>query len=265
MVEIAPLFNKVSVKTPPPHHGGDSAHVSSINKQQTYERENNHTTTKEQAQIIANSICLFFDTSLTLHSTKPQHTPQSLLTATKLHMTGDSSGLTMIQASVLRQLLETAHASLLSQLEDMVIFDTEATRAVSYDEKEFLGPIRQTKKRLAGIGAGLDVVGSGMIRWEFRDDKGKPLVVEVEGYFVPMCRLKLLSPQQYSRETNGGRLISDKDRATYEGVDGQVLNLTDKAMTLLDDEATLQGAKHFGATMYSVSRWAKFTPTIGTR
>ena len=26
--------------------------------------------------------------------------------------------------------------------------------------------------------------------------------------------------------------------------------MTDEAMNLLDDEATLQGAKHFGATMY---------------
>ena len=34
--------------------------------------------------------------------------------------------------------------------------------------------------------------------------------------------------------------------------------LSDKAMELLDDEATLQGAKHFGVTMYSVSHWAKF-------
>ncbi len=34
--------------------------------------------------------------------------------------------------------------------------------------------------------------------------------------------------------------------------------LTVKAMELLDNEATLRGAKHFGATMYSVSHWAKF-------
>ena len=34
--------------------------------------------------------------------------------------------------------------------------------------------------------------------------------------------------------------------------------LPDEAMELLDDEATLRGAKHFGATMYSVTHWAKF-------
>ena len=34
--------------------------------------------------------------------------------------------------------------------------------------------------------------------------------------------------------------------------------LSDEAMELLDDKATLQGAKHFGVTMYSVSHWAKF-------
>ena len=34
--------------------------------------------------------------------------------------------------------------------------------------------------------------------------------------------------------------------------------MTDKAMKLLDDEATLRGAKHFGGTVYSVSHWAKF-------
>ena len=34
--------------------------------------------------------------------------------------------------------------------------------------------------------------------------------------------------------------------------------MTDEAITLLDDEATLRGAKHFRATMYSVLHWAKF-------
>ena len=34
--------------------------------------------------------------------------------------------------------------------------------------------------------------------------------------------------------------------------------MTDKAMNLLDDEATIQGATHFGATMYLVLHWAKF-------
>ena len=34
--------------------------------------------------------------------------------------------------------------------------------------------------------------------------------------------------------------------------------MTDEAMTFLDDEATLRGAKHFGATMYLVLHWAKF-------
>ena len=33
--------------------------------------------------------------------------------------------------------------------------------------------------------------------------------------------------------------------------------MTDEAMTLLDDKATLCGVEHFGATMYSVSHWAK--------
>ena len=35
-------------------------------------------------------------------------------------------------------------------------------------------------------------------------------------------------------------------------------HMTDEAMTLLDDEATLRGVKHFRATMYLVSHWAKF-------
>ena len=34
--------------------------------------------------------------------------------------------------------------------------------------------------------------------------------------------------------------------------------MTDKAMKLLDDKATLQGAKHFGVRMYMVSHWANF-------
>ena len=38
----------------------------------------------------------------------------------------------------------------------------------------------------------------------------------------------------------------------------KAIQLSDKAMELLDGEATLGGAKHFRTTMYSVSHWAKF-------
>ena len=86
----------------------------------------------------------------------------------------------------------------------MVIFDTGATRAVLLDKKDFVGPIRPITKQLAGIGAGLDVLEIGTIRWESRDDKGETFIVEVEGYYVPECRVKLLSPQQYARAMNGG-------------------------------------------------------------
>ena len=34
--------------------------------------------------------------------------------------------------------------------------------------------------------------------------------------------------------------------------------LTDEATKLLDDEATIRGAKTIGATMYSILHWAKF-------
>mgnify|MGYP000010813628 FL=1 len=160
----APLRNKVSVKTPPPLHGGDSAPLSTNPKQQSDEREIPIIKRKEQARIIENNIRLFFETSIRLHSTSPKYTPQSLLAATKRHMAGDSEGLTSTTASTLRQLLQTAPASLLSEIEEMVIFDTGATRAVSYDENDFVGPLRPITKRLAGIGAGLDVAGIGTIR-----------------------------------------------------------------------------------------------------
>ena len=91
----------------------------------------------------------------------------------------------------------------------MVIFNTGVTRAVLYKMRDSVGPIRPITKQLAGIGAGLDVTRIGMIRWEFRD-KGETLfIVEVEGYYVPECRVKLLSPQQYLRAMNGGWLIVD--------------------------------------------------------
>ena len=34
--------------------------------------------------------------------------------------------------------------------------------------------------------------------------------------------------------------------------------MTDEAIRLIDDEATIQEAKHFGVTMYSRAHWAKF-------
>ena len=163
----APLLSKVSVKTPPLHHGGDNAPLSSNHQNQQHERKKHqHFTIKEQAQVIEYNIRLNFESSLILHSTTPHHNPQSLLSATKLHMAGDSKALATIQASTLRQLLESAPVSLLSELEEMVVFDTGAAQAVSYDRKYFVGTIRTINERLAAIGAELDVAGIGMISVE---------------------------------------------------------------------------------------------------
>ena len=68
-------INIDGVRVPPPHHGGYSVLLSSIKQQQMNEKEKHHITTKEQARYIENNIHLFFDTSLTLHSTIPHHTP----------------------------------------------------------------------------------------------------------------------------------------------------------------------------------------------
>ena len=94
-----------------------------------------------------------------------------------------------------------------------------------------------------------------MIRWELWTKKGKLVIVEVEGYYVPECKVKLLSPQQYLREMNGGRLIVDKDGAVYKGVDGQVLNLDLAFANLpfaraysLSTEAQLDSAYHICPT-----------------
>ena len=134
--DSAPLYNKVSVKTPPLHHGGGSAPLSTINHQsQSNERERNIITRKQQARIIETNIRLFFETSICLHSTSPQLTHQSLLAATQLHMKSTKEnplGLTVLQASTLRQLLETAPALLLLELEEMVIFDKGASCVVRY-------------------------------------------------------------------------------------------------------------------------------------
>ena len=51
------------------------------------------------------------------------------------------------------------------------------------------------------------MAGIGIIRRKFWDREGEPFIVEVEDFYIPECRVKLLGPQQYSRAMNGGRLI----------------------------------------------------------
>ena len=56
-----------------------------------------------------------------------------------------------------------------------------------------------------------------------------------------------------TRITTGGDVQEVIDMTTEQAVQ-QVLAQAAVDQLLIDDEATIQGAKHFGATMYSVNK-----------
>ena len=80
--------------------------------------------------------------------------------------------------------------------------DTCTTATLSGCRSDFVGEIKPISHvTLRGVGGTLPVVGRGTFVFNFLDDHGKEQQLKVEdAYYVPRLKLRLFSPQQWSRQ-----------------------------------------------------------------
>ena len=82
--------------------------------------------------------------------------------------------------------------------------DNRCSACISPYIEDFIGPLEDTNKTIKGFaGARTDNPKMGTLRWQWADDLGKKHTFEIpNSYYVPSCKLRLLSPQHWAQTRN---------------------------------------------------------------
>ena len=78
-----------------------------------------------------------------------------------------------------------------------VTFDSGATITISPFREDFVDYAASEGSVLQGLAKGLEIEGTGTVRWAMTLDDGTTTVLEAPAYYVPAARCRLLSPQSY--------------------------------------------------------------------
>eukprot|EP00957_Ditylum_brightwellii_P006812 516140-Ditylum_brightwellii.AAC.3 len=100
-----------------------------------------------------------------------------------------------------------------------LMLDTGATRAVSFEKKDFVSYSKKNKGRiLKGIAKGLNIKGIGVIQYQFQADEGSEIMLNIKACHVPEMPMRLISPQDL--ETIQGNPIKFSTFSLYQGRKG---------------------------------------------
>jgi hypothetical protein len=81
--------------------------------------------------------------------------------------------------------------------------DGGATASISNTLFDFITPPKASKVRVKGFNGTTSCARVGTVSWPVLDDTGQRHVLKIPNtYYVPVCPLRLLSPQHYSQVTN---------------------------------------------------------------
>ena len=102
-----------------------------------------------------------------------------------------------------------------------VLFDTGATKPVTFDRSDFVGDLRRPPcpMIMQGIATGLAIEGTGTIAWHFLDDLGASRTIQAKAYYIPKLKTWLLSPQAYFQE-GGGEMLVRGNYCKFQWKDG---------------------------------------------
>ena len=74
--------------------------------------------------------------------------------------------------------------------------DTGASVCISNNSRDFIGPIKQTRKVVDGIAEGLQATGVQTIRWRLQDKEGRKHKIDIpNSLLVPKALMRIMSPQ----------------------------------------------------------------------
>ena len=86
----------------------------------------------------------------------------------------------------------------------LVIFDSGCTYTVALFESDFIEEIKPLNKLMNGLGSTAKNVGVNMVGWSFRYYFSIMSKVNVKAYYVPVSKVRSLSPQKYFEQEKGG-------------------------------------------------------------
>ena len=150
--------------------------------------------------------------------------------------------------------------------------DTCATASISGNREDFIGklePVESTKLR--GVGGTIPIIGKGTMILHVMDDQGNKQALKIrDSYYAPRLRMRLFSPQQWSRQ---GPIQSDGTFGRSETTTGRntKLNFPGGSITVKHDDRTglpimytktnTSEFAHFVQTQSMSTYEARITPT----
>jgi hypothetical protein len=86
---------------------------------------------------------------------------------------------------------------------ERICIDTGASACISTRKENFVTLSAITNVKINGIGSGLPVEGTGLLKWPIRDDKNNEIILYIQNaLYVPKAPMGLLCQQQIAQQTN---------------------------------------------------------------
>ena len=142
-------------------------------------------------------------------SAAPTHTPVTRRchrAATLFVFTSVTMGVARAQAFCDHPSPPMAHRAVFDSDSYDILVDGGATACISNCLADFIRPPTKTPIRIKGFNGTYSTARIGTVRWPILDDNGVRHVLQIpDTYYVPVCPMRLLSPQHYSQQRNDFR------------------------------------------------------------
>jgi hypothetical protein len=110
-----------------------------------------------------------------------------------------------------------------------VIFDTEASLAITPELSDFASPPKPLSRpmKLGGMANGIKIEGIGISAWTFTAKYGTEVQIRTVAYHVPEAKQRLLSSQRLFNEKKGifGSYSGDEDKFELKLNDNQIISV----------------------------------------
>ena len=105
-----------------------------------------------------------------------------------------------------------------------IILDSGASENISPFREDFVGPLEPAPlwARIKGIAKGLKIVGIGHVMWAVMDTDGQLRYLKLCAYYVPACKVRLLSTTSYLDTYQPEQLWGDHTYLGFTGVPGDL-------------------------------------------
>ena len=98
----------------------------------------------------------------------------------------------------------------------LLYFDSGASHMSTPFETDFVKLDKSMSSgKLDGIASGLEIKGTGTVKYVLQDDKGKEIVIKLQAYWVPALKCRLVSPQDL--RTEDGNPVTYQSHPGYMG------------------------------------------------